>query len=58
MLRMNVVITLVIFFFISCLGEGKLNLLSKNKAKNEARTITRKFIIFFVNDFFGAKRLL
>jgi len=55
---LSLMISLVIFFFISCLGAGKLNLLSKNKTIKKARIYKKKFIIFFFVDTFALMRLL
>ena len=46
------------FFFISCVGDGKLILLSKNKTNNKASITKKKFINFFLNEVFVEKRLL
>jgi len=48
----------MIFFLISCFGDGKLNLLSKNRTNNKARTYKKKIIIFFFVDTLAVKRLL
>ena len=55
---LSLIISLVIFFLISCFGAGKLNLLSKNNTNKKARKYKNKFIIFLLNDTLELKRLL
>jgi len=55
---LSLIISLVIFFLISCFGAGKLNLLSKNKANKKAKAYKKKCIIFFFVDTLELKRLL
>ena len=55
---LSLIISLVIFFLISCFGAGKLNLLSKNKTNKKAKTYKKKFNIFFLVETLELKRLL
>jgi len=55
---LSLIISLVIFFLISCFGAGKLNLLSKNKTNKKARIYIKKLNIFFLVETLALKRLL
>ena len=55
---LSLIISLVIFFLISCFGAGKLNLLSKNKTSKKAKIYKKKLNIFFLVETLELKRLL
>ena len=58
---LSLIISLVIFFLISCFGAGKLNLLSKNRTNKKDALYIKKLIIFLLPDRFELielKRLL
>ena len=46
-LYLSLIVSLIIFFLISCFGAGKLNLLNKNKSNKKAKIYKKKFNIFF-----------
>jgi len=55
---LSLIISLVIFFFISCYKDGKLNLLSKNKTKKKASKYEKKLTIFLFVDTLELKLFL
>ena len=55
---LSLMISLLIFFLISCFGAGKLNLLSKNKTNKKARIYKKKLNIFFLVEALELMRVL